>query len=175
MFAPVCSCIPATLLLTKRWRAAEPNQKTAVVPTDKDQEAAPEDVSASGRSHSEQVVVSDSQNGSAHAAKMNGHAVSTQVDRLPPPAARSAVPNGNTSTATVQTAPSANPKSGHTNSMAADLERGLSAEADQHKAAGHGMVLPFSPITVTFRDLHYFVPLPEVRTQTSTRLAFETA
>jgi hypothetical protein len=24
------------------------------------------------------------------------------------------------------------------------------------------MVLPFSPITVTFRDLHYFVPLPEV-------------
>ena len=25
------------------------------------------------------------------------------------------------------------------------------------------MVLPFQPITVTFSDLHYFVPLPEVR------------
>ena len=26
-----------------------------------------------------------------------------------------------------------------------------------------GMVLPFSPITITFRDIHYFVPLPAVR------------
>ena len=26
-----------------------------------------------------------------------------------------------------------------------------------------GMVLPFSPITISFRDIHYFVPLPAVR------------
>ena len=25
----------------------------------------------------------------------------------------------------------------------------------------HGMVLPFDPITITFRDLHYYVPTPE--------------
>ena len=27
----------------------------------------------------------------------------------------------------------------------------------------HGMVLPFQPITLTFRDIHYFVDLPAVR------------
>lgn len=28
--------------------------------------------------------------------------------------------------------------------------------------AQSGMVLPFDPMTMTFRDLHYFVPIPKV-------------
>ena len=29
---------------------------------------------------------------------------------------------------------------------------------------GSGMVLPFDPMTMTFKDLHYFVPIPKVST-----------
>ena len=29
------------------------------------------------------------------------------------------------------------------------------------KASG-GMVLPFDPMTMTFKDLHYYVPIPKV-------------
>ena len=49
---------------------------------------------------------------------------------------------------------------GHANGVAKDLENGANGDA---KHADRGMVLPFSPVTVTFRDLHYFVPMPEVR------------
>ena len=31
----------------------------------------------------------------------------------------------------------------------------------------HGMVLPFQPVTLTFRDVHYSVDLPAVRSQAS--------
>ena len=30
-----------------------------------------------------------------------------------------------------------------------------------------GMVLPFDPMTMTFKDLHYFVPIPKVNMQLS--------
>lgn len=33
-----------------------------------------------------------------------------------------------------------------------------------------GMVLPFDPMTMTFKDLHYFVPIPKVRTHFTDRL-----
>ena len=53
--------------------------------------------------------------------------------------------------------------------QADDERRAASVSIDMHAVhAGadqggiRGMVLPFQPITVTFRDLHYFVPLPEV-------------
>lgn len=36
------------------------------------------------------------------------------------------------------------------------------AYTDDATSMGHGLVLPFEPITVTFRDVRYFVPL-EVR------------
>ena len=62
--------------------------------------------------------------------------------------------------------------SGHATAVATDLERGSSGEAD-HKPAGRGMVLPFSPITVTFSDLHYFVPLPEVCTKAPASLEWD--
>ena len=41
--------------------------------------------------------------------------------------------------------------------MVANKLDGLQPEDDR------GMVLPFSPITISFRDIHYFVPLPAVR------------
>ncbi len=28
--------------------------------------------------------------------------------------------------------------------------------------ASSGMVLPFDPMTMTFKDLHYYVPIPKV-------------
>ena len=31
-----------------------------------------------------------------------------------------------------------------------------------HGGAKHGMTLPFQPLIVTFRDVRYFVPIPEV-------------
>lgn len=33
--------------------------------------------------------------------------------------------------------------------------------------ATSGMVLPFDPLTMTFRDLHYYVPIPKVCTRPS--------
>ena len=33
--------------------------------------------------------------------------------------------------------------------------------------AATGMVLPFDPMTMTFKDLHYYVPIPKVRCYTS--------
>ena len=32
----------------------------------------------------------------------------------------------------------------------------------EHQETGGGMVLPFEPMTMTFKDLHYFVPIPKV-------------
>lgn len=34
--------------------------------------------------------------------------------------------------------------------------------SDEATSTGHGLVLPFDPITITFRDVHYYVPV-EVR------------
>jgi hypothetical protein len=31
------------------------------------------------------------------------------------------------------------------------------------RGTSHGMTLPFQPLTVTFKDVRYFVPVPEVR------------
>lgn len=42
-------------------------------------------------------------------------------------------------------------------SVAGDVE---SQQVTQ--GASHGMVLPFLPVTVTFRNIRYFVPIPEV-------------
>ena len=32
----------------------------------------------------------------------------------------------------------------------------------EHQETGGGMVLPFDPMTMTFKDLHYYVPIPKV-------------
>jgi len=124
---------------------AEPNQKTAVIPADKDKEALP-DGRSHGRSRTEHPPFHDDVHiaksaHKAHAAHpANGHSSSrkeVEVGRGGKPAAN-----------------------GHANGVAKDLEHGADGDA---KHADRGMVLPFSPVTVTFRDLHYFVPLPEVR------------
>jgi len=124
---------------------AEPNQKTAVIPTDKDKETPP-DGSSHGRSRAEHPPFHDDvlpakAADKAHAAHpANGHSASWKE-----------VEGGKGGK------PAAN---GHANGVAKDLENGADGDA---KHADRGMVLPFSPVTVTFRDLHYFVPLPEVR------------
>ncbi len=39
-----------------------------------------------------------------------------------------------------------------------------------HPGIRHGMVLPFQPVTLTFRDVHYFVDMPAVRCSASISL-----
>ena len=41
------------------------------------------------------------------------------------------------------------------------------------EGAAHGMVLPFMQVTVTFRNVRYFVPAPEVSDLVSLRLSHE--
>ncbi len=41
------------------------------------------------------------------------------------------------------------------------LDEGESLQAVQPRIK-HGMVLPFCPVTLTFRNIHYFVDLPAV-------------
>lgn len=41
------------------------------------------------------------------------------------------------------------------------VSSGACREEGKGKAAS-GMVLPFDPMTMTFRDLHYYVPIPKV-------------
>ena len=38
-----------------------------------------------------------------------------------------------------------------------------SRRREHQETGGGGMVLPFDPMTMTFKDLHYFVPIPKVR------------
>ena len=74
------------------------------------------------------------------------------------------------------------PQSDSTRSHGVDLEAGrgtanrggpagTSAPSEASEAAQpgirHGMVLPFQPVTLTFRDVHYCVDLPAVRCQAS--------
>lgn len=44
-------------------------------------------------------------------------------------------------------------------------------ESQQVEGAAHGMVLPFMQVTVTFRDVRYFVPAPEVSNWVLLRLS----
>ena len=135
---------------TEPWVSAiaEPNQKTAVIPAEKDKEVTSDDVSNSNsnarqppRSGDLAAAKADHE---AHAVG-NGHLDSTAADlSMDKKAAVNGHANGN----------------GLAKGKLADVEEGVDGD---EKPAGRGMVLPFSPIMVTFRDMHYFVPLPEVR------------
>lgn len=74
-------------------------------------------------------------------------------------------PNGTTANGSTHAGSSAHPAkqpvAAQTHSKLADTDGGDStSEADG--AEHHGMVLPFTPVTLTFRDVHYYVPA-EVR------------
>lgn len=36
-------------------------------------------------------------------------------------------------------------------------------DVEKPKAPGRGMVLPFTPLALTFKDMHYYVALPKAR------------
>ena len=42
------------------------------------------------------------------------------------------------------------------------MQRALGAPALSQPGTRHGMVLPFQPVTLTFRDVHYYVSVPAV-------------
>ena len=39
-----------------------------------------------------------------------------------------------------------------------------SGPAGRREVTGRGMVLPFEPMTMTFKDVHYYVEIPKVGT-----------
>ena len=131
---------------------AEPNQKTAVIPAERDREALPDDSShgTSEAQHSQlQNDVRRAKTGSQPHAEHLAHGHSSGHS------------NGTEDGCVVKGGkPAANGHGhGRANGVAEDVEKGADGDG---KPADRGMVLPFSPVTVTFRDLHYFVPLPEV-------------
>ncbi len=49
------------------------------------------------------------------------------------------------------------------NGINGDVAVEVNGQGEVQTDDDRGMVLPFSPITISFRDIHYFVPLPAVR------------
>ena len=139
---------------------AEPNQKTAVIPAEKDREAMPDD-SSHGRSRAERPSFHDDR----PAAQSNGKLPTTHPSNghLANGLAVHAANGHSDSWEEVRAGKGGKPVANrHANGVAADVEKGADGDG---KPTDRGMVLPFSPVTVTFYDLHYFVPLPEARIQ----------
>lgn len=87
----------------------------------------------------------DPELGAANGSAANGHA------------RNSAALNGTAAKATAGRGAAIEPVKAGDVSAAAEADGGAEGPPE-----GHGMVLPFQPVTLTFRDVHYYVPT-EVR------------
>lgn len=146
---------------------AEPNERKAVLAEDDDgaePTATATQLNGAETNHSNGTSNKDStSNGFASAAPAAAH--KPLKDGPPVVKARSRLAHIDSANVdhTIQPRSASSQHSANGSTHSASAPRPADGAANGHTAVDvgkHGMVLPFDPITLTFRDVHYYVPKP---------------